>query len=128
MRDRLIGLALACVAALGRADAAELVYVSEPGCPYCRAFDERIGPIYGKSTESRQAPIRRVERADLARMELRIDRPVRYTPTFILAEGGAEIGRIEGYPGEDFFWAMLQRLLVRLPAASSVPEAIAVRP
>ena len=31
-------------------------------------------------------------------------RPIRYTPTFVLAEDGKEVGRIEGYPGDEFFW------------------------
>ena len=38
-------------------------------------------------------------------------RKVLYTPTFILVEGGQEIGRIEGYPGEDFFWGLLKMML-----------------
>ena len=38
-----------------------------------------------------------------------------FTPTFILVEGGEEIGRIEGYPGEHFFWPMLGQLLKKLP-------------
>ncbi|MBL3206218.1 thioredoxin family protein, partial [Klebsiella pneumoniae] len=42
----------------------------------------------------------------------------RYTPTFILVDGGREIGRIEGYPGADFFWGLLERLAQRLPPQS----------
>jgi hypothetical protein len=34
-----------------------------------------------------------------------------YTPTFVLAENGEELGRIEGYPGDAFFWGLLERLL-----------------
>jgi hypothetical protein len=37
----------------------------------------------------------------------------RFTPTFIVVQDGAEIGRIEGYPGEDFFWGLLGRILER---------------
>ena len=33
------------------------------------------------------------------------------TPTFVLAEGGREVGRIVGYHGEDFFYGMLDGLL-----------------
>ena len=32
---------------------------------------------------------------------------VGFTPTFILVEDGQEVGRIEGYPGADFFWGLL---------------------
>ena len=38
-------------------------------------------------------------------------RPV-FTPTFILVADGREAGRIEGYPGEDFFWGLLAKMLV----------------
>ena len=41
--------------------------------------------------------------------------PIRYTPTFVLIEDGKEIGRIEGYPGDEFFWVRLENLLERLP-------------
>ena len=36
---------------------------------------------------------------------------INFTPTFILVNDGAELGRIEGYLGEDFFWALLGMLL-----------------
>jgi hypothetical protein len=35
----------------------------------------------------------------------------RYTPTFVVVQDGTEVGRIEGYPGEDFFWGLLGRIL-----------------
>ncbi|MEM9523423.1 MAG: hypothetical protein AAF982_05430, partial [Pseudomonadota bacterium] len=38
-------------------------------------------------------------------------RPVIYTPTFVLMKDGREYGRIEGYPGEDFFWGLLGRMI-----------------
>ena len=37
--------------------------------------------------------------------------PIRYTPTFVLVEDGQERARIEGYPGEFFFWPRLENLL-----------------
>ena len=37
-----------------------------------------------------------------------------YTPTFVLVDKGKEIGRIRGYPGEDFFWGLLQQLMGKL--------------
>lgn len=43
--------------------------------------------------------------------------PIRYTPTFVLIENGEELGRIEGYPGDAFFWGLLDRLLQKLPPA-----------
>jgi len=37
-----------------------------------------------------------------------------YTPTFVLVDKGKEIGRIRGYPGEGFFWGLLQQLISKL--------------
>ncbi len=34
-----------------------------------------------------------------------------FTPTFVLVENGVELARIEGYPGEDFFWGLLGMIL-----------------
>lgn len=109
-------LLLLAVLAPAAAGAADLVYVWEPGCPYCRAFDRRIAPVYGRTEEGRRLPLLRVEKAELDRSALKLDRPVRYTPTFILVDDAREIGRIEGYPGEEFFFPMLSRLIERLPA------------
>jgi hypothetical protein len=36
-----------------------------------------------------------------------------FTPTFVLVEDGTEAGRIEGYPGEDFFWPLLAKLIAQ---------------
>ncbi len=36
------------------------------------------------------------------------------SPTFILIDGGREIGRIVGYPGADFFWGLVAELIARL--------------
>ncbi len=43
--------------------------------------------------------------------DLTFARKVVYTPTFILIENGTEVARIEGYPGEDFFWGLLGMML-----------------
>ena len=37
-------------------------------------------------------------------------RPV-FTPTFVLVEDGKELGRMEGYAGDEFFWFVLGKLL-----------------
>ena len=44
--------------------------------------------------------------------------PILYTPTFVLVANGEEVGRIEGYPGDAFFWGLLDRLLDKLPPES----------
>jgi hypothetical protein len=118
MTGLLSGIIRLCLVALalaaGPAPAAELVYIHETGCPYCRLWESRIEPIYLKSAENRRAPLRRVHKDSPEHKSLNLAKPVRYTPTFILMEDGAEIGRIEGYPGEDFFWGLLEPLVLRL--------------
>lgn len=96
--------------------AAELVYVFEPGCPYCRLWDREIAPVYPKTAEAKRAKLQAIDKSDPALATLKLAAPVRYTPTFVLMDNGVELGRIEGYPGEDFFWGRLAGLLERLSA------------
>jgi hypothetical protein len=104
------------VAATGPAHV-ELVYVREAGCPWCRAFDERIGPVYPRTEEGQRAPLRDIDRGDAALGAYQLKTPVIWSPTFVLVVDRVEVGRIEGYPGEEFFWARLGKLLARLPPA-----------
>ena len=117
MRHPLISAAAAAAAVLcaGLAHAAELVYVFEPGCPHCRLWDREIAHVYPKTAEARQAALLALDRRDPALAEIKLAGPVRYTPTFALVNDGVELGRIEGYPGEGFFWSRLDGLLERLP-------------
>lgn len=96
---------------LGGSFAAELVMFERVGCVWCARFDAEIAPIYGKTDESQAAPLRRVDRnsplpADLAGIE-----PGAFTPTFVVVNEGREIGRIRGYPGDAFFFGLLDRIL-----------------
>ncbi len=102
-----IGLALPATASR----AAELVMFERPGCAWCARFNAEIAPIYGKTGEGRAAPLRRVDLngslpADLAGID-----PGPFTPTFVVVQEGREIGRIRGYPGDAFFFGLLDRIL-----------------
>jgi hypothetical protein len=48
-------------------------------------------------------------------LPVRVRSPIIYTPTFVLADNGREVGRIEGYPGDAFFWGLLESLLEHTP-------------
>lgn len=101
----------------GPSAAAELLMFEQPGCSWCRRFDAEIGPIYAKTEEGRQAPLRRVALGgDTAPAAL--SAPVRFTPTFVLVDDGREIGRITGYMSEDAFWGLLGGLTGRLASGS----------
>ncbi len=95
--------------------AAELVMFESAYCEWCERWHEEIGPIYPKTPEARIAPLRRVDVDEPRPPDLAFVKGIRYTPTFVLVENGREIGRITGYPGEDFFWPLLAELLARLP-------------
>lgn len=101
--------------AAGQARQAELVMLEQKGCIYCERWHSQIGPIYPKTWEGRTAPLRVVDidediPPDLA--SIAIDR---LTPTFVLVEDGAEIDRLRGYPGDEFFWFLLDAMLKKLP-------------
>lgn len=87
------------------------------GCPWCHAWDREIGPVYAKTPIGRRVPVRMVDLDGLRPFEgLTLVSPVRFTPTFVLMAENREIARLEGYPGEDFFWGMLEELILRLPS------------
>ena len=98
------------------AAAAELIMIHAPNCEWCERWDEEIGPIYPLTAESKRAPLRRIDFDTLADSGLNFARPVIYTPTFILMDQAREVGRITGYPGEEFFWSLLGELMTTLPA------------
>ncbi|MDX1821773.1 MAG: thioredoxin family protein [Paracoccaceae bacterium] len=108
-------LSLACAATMLvlalPAMAAELVMIDREGCAYCLAWKKEIGPAYPNTDLGQFAPLRVVNIRDGAPDGVTFARPVLFTPTFILIENGTELARIEGYPGEDFFWGLLEKML-----------------
>jgi hypothetical protein len=113
-----LGMAALYAPAAEPARAAELVMFRRAGCPYCLTWDRVIGPAYPRSDVGQRAPIRMVDLDREEQASVELERRVLFTPTFVLVQDGREIGRIEGYPGEDFFWGLLERLLTRRPPAS----------
>lgn len=117
MMQRRIFLTLTGAAALQAAaggaavHALQLIMVEEDGCIWCEQWNRDIGPIYPKTAEGRMAPLRRVDLRATLPADLKFTRPPFYTPTFILVRDGQELSRIEGYPGEAFFWGLLGKML-----------------
>lgn len=102
---------LAAVFLATQSFAVELLMVERTGCHYCEEWLEKIGPIYPKTSEGAFAPLRMVNIDDAKPEDVTYARPVVFTPTFILLDDGQELARIEGYPGEDFFWGLLNAML-----------------
>ena len=107
---------------LSNARAAELVMFEQAGCAWCEAFDREIAPIYGKTEEGLRAPLRRVDTSQRLPPDLAFIETERLTPLFVLVDRGHEIGRIRGYPGEDYFWGLLGVLMKKLDASGTGEE------
>ena len=104
------------------AAAAELIMFRQHACEWCEVWDEEVGVVYNKTPEAKSAPLREVDIHDDRPADLAKIKPVVYTPTFVLTEDGKEIGRIIGYPGEDFFWGLLGQMLARVTPAACDKE------
>ncbi|SHG87830.1 thioredoxin family protein [Marivita hallyeonensis] len=89
----------------------QLIMVDQPGCIYCERWEAEIGPAYPKTAEGQFAPLLRADLREGPPDGVSYARRVTFTPTFILIEDGTELARLDGYPGEDFFWPLLTRLL-----------------
>ena len=50
--------------------------------------------------------------------EITLNSSPQFTPTFIIVNNNIEVGRIEGYPGEDFFWGLIDKILLEIPEYS----------
>jgi thioredoxin-related protein len=97
-----------------RATASELVMFERDGCAWCQRWNKDIGANYDRTQEAQRAPLRRVN-LDRQAAGVTLKEPVRYTPTFVVVDGGAEVGRITGYSNDDSFWGLLGALLGKLP-------------
>ena len=117
MMNALNALALAAATLLGPAWTATaqaepyLVIVEQAGCVYCERWHAEIGPAYPKTEEGRFAPLIQADLRKGPPEGITYARRVLFTPTFVLINKGQEQARIEGYPGEDFFWPLLTKLL-----------------
>jgi thioredoxin-related protein len=94
--------------------AAELVMFESEGCEWCEVWDEEIGVAYAKTSEANIIPLRRVDIDDVHNTDLKHLKGLIYTPTFVVMDNGRELGRITGYPGEDFFWQFLNDILEKV--------------
>jgi thioredoxin-related protein len=110
-RIALFAAALAAGASATFAGEVRLVFVEQPGCAYCMAWDDQIAPAYPDTAEGRFAPLVRADLHLGPPDGIDYTRKPRLTPTFILVEDGTEIARMEGYVGEDFFWPVYSRFL-----------------
>jgi len=107
--------ALALTAAFLWAPAAraelKLMMFEQQGCAYCIMWHNEIGPIYPKTQEGRTAPLITQNLREPLPEDVSVTSRPLFTPTFVLLRDGQEIWRLEGYPGEDFFWGLVNKRL-----------------
>ena len=110
MKTYLLAL-MVCFSAYLPGFSAELIMVEQPGCPWCTRFNAEIAPAYANAEEGAYAPLRRVDISKGWPKDLAHVAPERMTPSFILIESGLEVARMRGYPGDEFFWFLLDDML-----------------
>ena len=89
---KLAVIASLLLSAIPGLSAAELVMLEQDGCHWCEQWHEEIGQVYPKTRESKIAPLRKVN-----------------------IDNGKEVARLRGYPGDNFFWPLLEDMLRKLP-------------
>lgn len=94
-----------------RAAPLRLMMVDQVGCVYCAAWDAEIGPGFGQSAEGKAAPLLRVDIDGPWPDGIVLDRRPSLTPTFILLRRGVELGRVEGYVGDTYFYPVLAEMM-----------------
>lgn len=119
---RLLLTAALAVAGAAPAWALELVMVERVGCVWCARWNRDVAPIYPKTEEGRRAPLRRIDIGALP-SGMVLDRPVVFTPTFLVVDGSREVGRITGYADDAMFWGLLGDLLRRNTVSATDPAA-----
>lgn len=116
-RGAFVALCLAAAPSHASAVDYELVMFEQDGCKWCAAWDAEIGPAYPNTSEAEVAPLVKQDIHDPLPDTISLKRRAALTPTFVLIADGSEVGRIEGYPGANFFWPMLDEMLTRAGAA-----------
>ena len=96
------------------ARAYELLMFSVSNCIYCIAFNEQVAPEYNDTVYAETLPLTIIDNEDIpewfqiAYEEGKIKK-IRGTPTFIIfdTESQAEIDRIVGYNGKEWFYEQI---------------------
>ncbi len=115
----LMAFSLLLMAARAPLMAAQLVMFDSKYCPFCKQWKKDIGVFYHKTKEGRQAPLRIVSMDEERPRDLKNIKGVHYTPTFVLLDGeGREVGRMEGYNNDEFFFFKLDQLIAKMKKTS----------
>ena len=83
----------------------KLLYFYSDTCAYCRAWESEIANIYLKTEFEDEFQLSFIDffsNVDLEKYG--ISKIVKVTPSFIFVKDKTEVGRIEGYNGQELFW------------------------
>ena len=83
----------------------KLLYFYSDTCAYCEAWENEIADIYMKTEFQEKFKLSFIDffsKVDLEKYG--ISKIVKVTPTFVFVRDKTEIGRIEGYNGQELFW------------------------
>ena len=83
----------------------KLLYFYSNTCAYCKAWEKEIANIYLKTEFENEFKLSFIDffsNVDLGKYG--ISKMVKVTPTFIFVKDKTEVGRIEGYNGQELFW------------------------
>lgn len=96
------------------AEGLRLLMIEQVGCSVCNQFNRDVAPAYMASAEGQIAPLIHAELRGPLPEGVTLDTQPFVTPTFILiGPDGAELERMTGFPGEDFFWPFMQEMIER---------------
>lgn len=113
IRQFIFNISILVASAVAAAADTVLVMVEERGCIWCARWNEEISHIYPKTEEGMAAPLRRMDIHAARPDDITFTRSLNFTPTFVLVVDGQEVSRIEGYPGDNFFWGLLRMMLTK---------------
>lgn len=108
-----LGLLLGSCPVYAQESCAQLVMFEASYCEWCERWHDEIGEAYPNTEEGRAAPLRRVDIHDDRPADLKDLKAVTFTPTFVLVKDGKELGRLPGYIGQNFFWALLGEMFTK---------------
>ena len=103
---------LACINSTYAEVRGKLLYFYSDTCAYCKAWENEIANIYLKTEFEGQFKLSFVDFSSNADLEkYGILKIVKVTPTFIFVKDKTEVGRIEGYNGQELFWWQVDEII-----------------
>ena len=106
---------LACINSTYAEVRGKLLYFYSDTCAYCKAWENEIANIYLKTEFEDQFKLSFIDffsEADLEKYG--ISKIVKVTPTFIFVKDKTEVGRIEGYNGQELFWWQVDDVIANI--------------